>query len=145
MKVVADALADRLVHHQPEAAAILDRAAELVDAPIGRGREELADEVGAREGLDAVEAAFPAPCRCLGEVGHDARDVVLVHLPGEGPMQGLANGRRADGCERRPGIGLTPTADVADLTHQGGAMGMDAPRELPEVLDHALVVQVDLR
>ena len=33
--VVADRLADRLVHHQPEARAILDRAAERVGAPVG--------------------------------------------------------------------------------------------------------------
>ena len=144
-EVVADALADRFMHHQPEAAALLDRTAELVAAPIGGRREELADEMGTGEGLDAVETAFLAPRRSLGEVGHDTCDVVLVHLLGEGPVQRLAHGRRADGCQCSPRIRLAAPTHVAHLAHQCGAVGVDAPRKLLEMLDDALVVQVDLR
>ena len=88
---------------------------------------------------------FLAPRRRLGEVGHDARDVLLVHLPGEGPVQGLAHGRRADGWERRSRIGFAPPADMAHLAHQSGAVSVDALRKPLEMLDDAIVVQVDLR
>ena len=91
------------------------------------GREELADEVGAGEGLDAVETALLAARGSFSEVGHDTRDVVLIHLLGEGSVQGLAHGRWSDGCERRPRIGLAPPADMAHLAHQGSTVGVDAP------------------
>ena len=144
-EVLAHALADRLVHHQPETAAVLDRAAELVAAAIGRRREELTDEVRAGEGLDAVEPALLAPRRRLGEVGHDPRDVALVHFPRESPVQCLAHRRRTDGRERRARVGLAPPADMAYLAHQGSAVVVDAPREPLEALDDSLVVEVDLR
>ena len=144
-EVVAHRLADRLVHHQPEPAAVLDRAAEPVGAAVGYGRQELPDEVGAGQGLDAVEPAVPAPHRGAGVVGDDPLDVVLVHLPGKRPMQGLAHGRRSDGREPGAGVGLAAAAYVGDLAHQMCAVGVDALGEPPEVLDDALVVQVDLR
>ena len=89
-EVVADRLADRLVHHQPEAAPVRHRAAEPVGAAVRRRRQELSDEVGAGERLDAVEPAFPAPDRGPGIVGDDPLDVVLVHLARERPVQRLA-------------------------------------------------------
>ena len=144
-EVVAHRLADRLVHHQPEPAAVLDRAAEPVGAAIGRGRQELPDEVRAGQGLDAVEPAVPAPRGGAGVVGDDPLDVVLVHLPCERPMQGLAHGGRPDGCEPRAGVGLAAAAHVGDLAHQVCTAGVDALGESPEVLDDTLVVQVDLR
>ena len=144
-EVVAHRLSDRLVHHQPEPAAVLDRAAEPVGAAVGRGRQELPDEVCAGQGLDAVETAFPAPHGGAGVVGDDPLDVVLVHLPGERPVQGLAHRRRPDGREPRAGVGLAAAAHVGDLAHQMCAAGVDALGESPEVLDDALVVQVDLR
>ena len=143
-EVVADRLADRLVHHQPEAAPVRHRAAEPVGAAVRRRRQELSDEVGAGERLDAVEPAFPAPDRGPGVVGDDPLDVVLVHLPRERPVQRLAQRRRSDRRKPRPRVGLAATSDMGHLAHDAGAAGMDAGGEPPEVLDHALVVQVDL-
>ena len=143
-KVVAHRLADRLVHHQPEAAAVRHRAAEPVGAPVRCRRQELPDEVGAGQGLDAVEPASPAPGRRPGVVGDDPPDVVLVHLPCERPVQRLAQRRRPDRREPRSCMGLAAASDVGDLAHDAGAAGVDAGGEPPEVLDDTLVVQVDL-
>ena len=90
-EVVAHRGADRLVHHQAEPAAVLHRASEPIGAAVGRGREELPDEVGAGQGLDAVEPAVPASHRGARIVADHPRDVVLVHLACERPVQGLAH------------------------------------------------------
>ena len=143
-EIIPDPLANRLVHHQPEAAALLDGAAETVPAVVRRGREELPDEMRSGKGLDAVELPLPATRRRLGVVGDDPRDVVLVHLPGEGAVPGLAHRGRADGGEARARVVLAPPAQVAHLAHDPGAMGVDALREAPEVRDDAIVVEVEL-
>ena len=67
-EIVAHAPADGLVHHQAEARAVFGRAAEFVGALVGARREELADQVAAGHGLDAVEAAFLAAQRGVGVV-----------------------------------------------------------------------------
>ena len=144
-KVVAHGLANRLVHHQSEPAAVLHRAAEPVGAVIGCRREELPDEVGASQGLDAVEPAFLASGSRSGVVGDDPLDVVLVHLLRECPMQRLAQRGRPDRHKARPSVGLAAPPHVADLAHEVGAAGMDAVGEPLEMLDDVLVVQVDLR
>ena len=112
---------------------------------IRRRREELPDEMGAGQGLDAVEPAVPASGSRSGVVGYDPRDVMLVHLPRERPVQRLAQRGRPDRCEPCPGVRLAASAHVAYLAHEAGAAGVDALRELLQVLDDALVVQVDLR
>ena len=141
---VPDALPDRLVHHQPETAAVLHRAAEAVCAPVRGRRQELADEVGAGEGLHAVETAFPAPLGGAGVVGHYPRDVVLVHLPRERPVERLAHRRRPDRREPRARVRLAAPSDMAYLAHEVRAVDMDALRKPPEVLDDPLVVQVQV-
>ena len=138
------ALRIRLVHHQPEPAAVLHRAAEPVGAVVRRGRQELPDEVRSGQGLDAVESAFPAPGGRPGVVLHDPSDIVLVHLLRERPVQRLAQRGRTDRSEARPRVGLAATADMGDLAHQKGPACVDTLREPLEVLDDALVVQVDL-
>ena len=117
-EVAADALADRFVHHQSKAAAVLHRTSESVASTVRRRREELPDEVGAGEGLDAIEPPFLAPRggRCV--VRHDPRNVVLVHLPCKGPVQGLAYRRGPDRRETGPRIRLTASAHVGQLAHE---------------------------
>ena len=98
--------------------------------------------MGAGQGLDPVQPAFPAPRGGTGVVGDDLRDVVLVHLARERPVRGLAHGRRPDGRQPGSGVGLAAAANVRDLAHQASAVGVHSPREPPEVLDDVLVVQV---
>src|SRR5574340_854333 len=57
-EIIADLAADFLEHHQPETAAIFERATETIGAPVGRRRQELADQVPAGQRFDAVEPAF---------------------------------------------------------------------------------------
>ena len=100
---------------------------------------------GAGQGLDAVEPTVPAPHGGSGIVADDPLDVVLVHLPRERPVQRLAQRGRPDRRKLCSGVGLAAAAHMGDLAHEVGPAGMDALRETLEVLDHALVVQVDLR
>src|SRR5690606_19741430 len=82
-EAVADALPDNLVDLEAEAATVLQAAAIGIAAPVHHGREELADQVAARQRLQAVEPALLAACGGVRIGGDDAGDVVAVHLPGE--------------------------------------------------------------
>src|SRR4029453_9287946 len=57
---VAGLPADRLQPHEAETTAVLPRAAKAVRAPVGLGRQELADEMPAGEHFDPVKAAVAA-------------------------------------------------------------------------------------
>ena len=125
MNVVADLPPDFLEHHQPETAAVLTRAAELVGAAVRVGRQELADQMAAGQHLDAVEPALRQRGRRAVSLDH-AGDVVLVHLLGKAAVQRLADRRRRDGRQPVRGIGLAAPAQMRDLAHERGAMGVDA-------------------
>ena len=89
--VVADRLADRLVHHQSEARAVLGGPPEGVGPPIGAGGEELADQVAAGDRFDTVQPAIPATLRRGGVLLDDARNVVRVHFAREVAMSGFSD------------------------------------------------------
>ena len=132
------------MHHEAEAAAVRERAAEAVRAPVRPRREELADQVAARQRLDAVEASLLAAARRLA-VGLDhARDVVLVHLLGKAAVERLAHGR---GCDRRQPIGrvgLAAPAEMGDLAHQGRTVPVYALGELLQVGNDGVHADVEL-
>ena len=132
------------MHHQAEARAVLQRAAEGVGAPVGARRQELADQMAAGHGLAAVEPAFLAAHGGSGVVGDDAVDVVAVHLARDVAMAALADRGRRHG--RQPvhrGRGGAP-AEMRDLAHDRGAMAVDARREGLQVGDDGVARHVDL-
>jgi len=79
-ELVAGLAADLLQHHQTETAAVLPRAAKTIGAPVGLGREELADEMPAGEHFDSVKAAVAATAGRRPVRLHHAADIMLVHF-----------------------------------------------------------------
>ena len=132
------------MHHESEPAAVLQRAAEAVGAPVGDRREELSDQVTACQRLDAVEAALLAAQGGSG-IGLDhAIDVVLVHLLGDTAMQRLADRRRRDRRQPVSGIGVSAPAEMRDLAHEAGAERVHAGAEPLQVRNDVVAADVEL-
>src|SRR6185369_4098848 len=117
---------------------------ELVGAPVGLRRKELADQMTAGQGLDAVEPALLAAQRRLTERLDHAGDVVFVHLLRKAAMQSLADRRRRDGRQPVCGIGLTAPAEMRDLYHEPGAVLVDALGELLQIRDDRVRADIEL-
>ena len=137
-EILAHPAPDFVEHHEAEAATVLPRSAECVGPPVGFRRQELADEMPSRQHLDAVETALLAAQsrRTIG--AGDAPDVMIVHLLGEAAMQRLTDRRGRDGRQPVRGIGLPAPAEMRDLTHQRGAVRVNALRE-PRQMGNDLV------
>ena len=78
--VVADGLADDLERLQPEAGAVLERAAVAVGSLVVEGRQELERQVRVPAvDVDDVEPGVPDELRRTDPVAPDAPDVVELH------------------------------------------------------------------
>ena len=132
------------MHHQREAAAVFQGAAETVAAPVRRRRQELADEMAGRERLDSVDPTFLAAPRRRTIGLHHPADVVLVHLFGDAAVERLAQGGRRDGGQPVAGIGIAAPAEMADLAHQRSALPMHALGELLEVRNNRVRADIEL-
>ena len=120
----ADPPPDRVEDAEGEAQPVVERAAILVVAPVGRRRPELVEEVAIGLELDAVE---PGRLHALGRVGiagHDAVEVPFLGDLGKGAMGRLAHRR---GRQHRQPVGLVPVGpppQVGQLDHHRAALGM---------------------
>ena len=98
------------------------QAFATLTAPPGaspyRAPKKLPDEVAAGVGFKPVEPALVTTPGCLPKGTHDARDITLINLAWNTPVQGFPDSRRGQ-C-RQPLIGrwIPPSAQVGDLTHQ---------------------------
>ena len=143
-EIVADIVANFLVHHQRKARPVFDTAAVFIGAPIDIRRKELADQMRAGVRFETVQTTLVAAPRGLAEGLDDTPDVVLIDLARDAAMQGFAyRGRRQ--C-RQPviGGGIAAPPEVGDLAHQGGTLRVDAFGEGLQVRNHPIVVDAQL-
>ena len=139
-ELVADRLAHRLEHAQGEAHPVLEAAAPLVVAPVGRRRPELVGQVAVGVDLAAVEPGRLHPRGGRRVVGDDALDVPLLDRLGEAAVRGLADRRRR---QHRQPVGLVPggaPAEVGELDHHRRPVLVALVGELPHPGDDLVLV-----
>jgi hypothetical protein len=142
--VMADLAADLDQHLEAKAHPVLEAAAVVVGAPVGRRRPEGIQQMAVGLDLDAVHGAVAA-APGGGAVGaHDAADVVLLDRLGKRAMRRLPD--RGGGEHGQP-VGSIPVgapAEVSDLAHDRGAVGVDAVGERLQIPDDAVVEEMQI-
>ncbi len=123
MKSRADRGADRVAApRRTKRMPVVEAAAVVVVALVGRGRPELVGQMAVGVDLEPIEPAAFMRCGGVGVVGDDARDVPVLHRLGERAMRGLAHRRGRDHRQPVRLVPRRPPAEMGDLDHHGGAM-----------------------
>ena len=122
---------------------VLQRAAVLVAAKVGQGRQELPGQTGMAElELDAVEAAFTGMDGALGKIAGHLLDILRLHLLRRLTEEDVGHGRRCP--DRQPGDAAVPLlAVVVQLGEYLGVELVDVIGDLLETGDHLGMVHVD--
>ncbi len=123
---------DLLQHRHRKAHAVLEAAAVIVVALVGRRRKEGIEQMAVGFNLDPVEPAF-ATALHAGAIGLDhPLDLEILHHLRKGAMRRFARRRRRN--DRQP-VFLAPigaAAEMGDLAHYGAVICVHRIGELSE-------------